>query len=132
MSFINIFYTDGNYYKKIQKQQWRGVAFFVVMNDPEKKYPIYAHEYFRYYFNNIFNHNVKINHELFRNRKQAEKIYKKIKEENIPGIWVLEAHHVIDESIYKLFNEKLIKEKSIELYEAKGTLYLNPNKSEEF
>ena len=53
MLFVNIFATNGNYYKTVTKEQWREAAKYVLVKDPEDRYPVFADGRIKYYFDEV-------------------------------------------------------------------------------
>jgi hypothetical protein len=130
MSLVNLFFTQGNYYKMVKKAQWREAAQFVIIRDPKKLYPVYAHRFFDYYFNKVLSQGRDL-HDLPRNRQQADQMYQSIKNGKILGLWILDAGSAfsdirLDKKFRAFFEERLIKKYSINFAHTRATLYVSP------
>lgn len=126
MFVINIFFTNGNFYKTLNKEQWREIAEFVITHDPDKEYPIHANRYFDYYFNRLFGHQVEIKPHI-NDPGQAQTIYDQIREDRLHGIWILEPHPYQDKNVYEFFEERLVKVFAFQGYLSRGGLFVSVN-----
>jgi len=130
MSLMNIFFTRGNYYQKIQKEQWRETTQYIIARDPHKFYPTYAYPAycsrgFYYYFDSIFGQKRDIQ-SLHSNGVPIEEIYQNIKSGKASGVWILEAHEFLNERLRFLFEERLIKKYLANFFGSRATLYVSP------
>jgi len=124
---INLFYTDGNYYQKIKKEQWREATQYILNTDPENKYMIFGHSHFLYYINTIFNLDIKIQPISFlRSDQDTQKLYLRIKKDRYPGLWVLEGLDFLEDEHHNILGKKLIRHRSMPLLETRATLYVTP------
>lgn len=128
MSLISLFYSN-NYYKATTKQQWREAARYAVQNDPNKKYLLCGHFFFKLYLNNIFHHDASLN-DTPKDTNCATELIEKIRKERIPGIWILEVDgfDFMPESVRELFNKNLRKSLFVHFLSVKVTLYISPDK----
>jgi len=129
-SLMNIFLIRGNYYQKIQKEQWRETAQYVIARDPHKFYPTYVYpaygsRSFSYYFNNAFGQKRDIQ-SLHSDGMPIEEIYQNIKSGKASGVWILEAHEFLNERLRFLFEERLIKKYLANFFGSRATLYVSP------
>ena len=122
MLLVNIFFTRGNYYKKLRKEQWREAAEFIVRHDPSGKYPVYGHGLFEYYFNGIFKRNRRMKPRI-ANLEEAKKACREIIDGAIPGFWLLEGHYFAAEGVYEFLERNLETTDWIELVGARAALY---------
>lgn len=130
MGLVNIFLTRGNYYKTVKKAQWREAAQFVIIRDPKKLYPVYAHRFFDYYFNKVLSHGRDLS-DLPRTTQQAEQVYQSVKNGKILGLWILDAGSAfsdirLDKEFRAFFEERLIKKYFINFVHTRATLYVGP------
>lgn len=124
---INLFYTNGNYYERIKKAQWREAALYAINTDPENKYPVFGHPHFGYYFNTIFQRDIKIQFDkLFSDPKGLQKITQQIKQGKFSGLWVLEGYNFLEDEQHKILKQKLIRHRSMPLLDTRATLYVDP------
>ncbi len=124
---INLFYTNGNYYEKIVKPQWREAALYVINTDPENKYLVFGTPLFSYYLNSIFDQNIKIQfNELFYDPKGVQKLSQQIKQGEFPGLWVLEGLNFLEKEQHKMLGKKLVRHRYITLERTSATLYVDP------
>lgn len=124
MFLINLFYTGGNYYSRVKKEQWRQTVEYIIKRDPGARYPVCGFECFGYYFNDIF-HSPRSILPRIQTLQQAQSCLEKVRKGEIPGFWVLEAHQYefADDSIHKFLDNNLDNLDSIRLKGAKATLY---------
>lgn len=95
MLVVNIFFTNGNYYKTITKEQWREAAKYVLVNDPEGKYPVFVDQRIGYYFYDVFESERTLwpPIQTLLNAKKASGF---ILEKKSRGFWVIELHRRMD------------------------------------
>jgi hypothetical protein len=124
--FLYLIKSDGNFYKTLNKEQWREMAEFVITHDPDKEYPIHANRYFDYYFNRFFGHQVELEPHV-KDPGQAQTIYDQIREGRLPGIWILEPHPYQDKNVYEFFEERLAKIFAFRGYLSRGGLFVSAN-----
>jgi uncharacterized membrane protein len=130
MGLINIFFTRGNYYKRLSKAQWREAAKFVVLQDPQMLYPVCAYPFFDYYLNHVLDQGRDL-WPLPVTMKQVEEVYQKIRDGKMHGFWILEVgrpstEYALDETRRKFFEKALIRKYQMLLFGARATLYLSP------
>jgi hypothetical protein len=123
MLLVNVFYTNGNYYKKITKQQWRDATRFVIKKDPDATYPIYAVPLYRYYFNQIYKLDRKINN-VPVNAQDVENICEKVAKNEIPGAWILEAHKINKPELHEICDSWLYRANRYSGHGVRASLYL--------
>jgi uncharacterized membrane protein len=95
MLVVNIFFTNGNYYKTITKEQWRESAKYVLVKDPDGKYPVFVDKRIKYYFYDVFKSERALQPkiETLMNAKRASEY---ISEEKLSGFWAIELHGRMD------------------------------------
>jgi 4-amino-4-deoxy-L-arabinose transferase-like glycosyltransferase len=105
MLLVNIFFTDGNYYRTVTKEQWREAAEYVLDKDPEAKYPVFVDGRIRYYFNDVFK-SERILWPRIQTSANAKRASEFISEEKIPGFWVIEAHQRMDKDAQQFLDSR--------------------------
>lgn len=105
MLFVNIFATNGNYYKTVTKEQWREAAKYVLVKDPEDRYPVFADGRIRYYFDEVFKHGRKLRPGI-ETIYHAERECEFISEKGFKGFWVIEAHRRMDKEAQQYLNAR--------------------------
>jgi uncharacterized membrane protein len=98
MLFVNIFFTNGNYYRTVTKEQWREAAKYVIVKDPEGKYPVFVDGRIRYYFYDVFKSGRQLWPQI-QTRSISESAIKFISEQRSNGFWVIETHQPMDEAV---------------------------------
>jgi len=89
MSCINLFFSRGNYYRVIKKQQWRETSGLLISNDFAQNSRIYGSTLFEAYIKGILKHEAKVQ-SLPKDVTAAREIIQKAKTENCQKIWMIE------------------------------------------
>jgi len=98
MLFVNIFFTDGNYYKTVTKEQWREAAKYVLVKDSEGKYPVFVDGRIGYYFSDVFKSERRLWPRI-QTQSIAERASEFVSEQKLYGFWVIEAHQRMDKKV---------------------------------
>ena len=130
MLIVNIFYTRGNYYRKVTKDQCREVVEYVNEQDPKHRYPLFGFKVFEYYFNNLFKQGVEVKYRV-KDINDARRCYEAAARGEYPGFWLLDTLVFADESVYEFLRARLKEAKTISLKGAKATLFLTGSPSSE-
>ena len=123
MLIFNLFYTRGNYYTRVRKEQWRQAAEFVIERDPGGRYPVSGSGYFKYYFNRVFK-SPRVFIDYIRTRGDAVSLRKQVQKEKISGFWILEGHASIPKGVRDFLDNHFQRAASVELKKTRATLYL--------
>ena len=95
MLAVNIFFTNGNYYKTTTKEQWRESAKYVLVKDPESKYPVFVDRRIRYYFYDVFKSETTLQPRILT-LIHAKRVSEFISANKLRGFWVIELHRHMD------------------------------------
>lgn len=120
---VNLFHTNGNYYKTVQKEQWREAALYVLQHDPEAKYPVCADKSINYYFHDVFKSGRKLRRRILV-LKAARHASRTVSEEKLPGFWLIEAHRFMDEKAFQYLESHFVVRDRVRLKGARVTLYV--------
>lgn len=123
MLLINIFLTNGNYYKMVTKEQWREAAKYVLVKDPEGKYPVFVEGKMRYYFCDVFKSGRRLWPEI-KTTYRAERASEFISEKKFEGFWVIEAHRRMDKEAQQYLTDQYSLKVRKSLKGARVTFYV--------
>jgi mannosyltransferase len=128
MSLVGIFLTNGSYYRMPSKQQVRQATQYVIGHDPQKKYPVYGHALFGYYFNTIYRYSARVNVDLAVQPAQVEQLERQVKTGRIPGFWLLERSFAdrMDSAAFLHLQRHLFPAASQDFLKVRATLFVGP------
>lgn len=124
MLAVNIFFfSPGNYYRQVTKEQWREAAQFIVERDPSGSYPVYAPPYTEYYFKDIFRRDVKLRPPI-ATVDDAAKCSDDLSSGRIAGFWHYEAHIFSGTDVQQYLDSHFHKAEERLWLGTRATLYL--------
>jgi uncharacterized membrane protein len=117
------FYSPGNYYRRVTKEQWREAALYIIQEDRKARYPVYASPLSEYYFKCLYRYPGVLKPPI-ETMTDADNVCQEVISRQIPGFWLYEAHNFTGNDIRKSLDEKLQKARFFTLTGASVTLYL--------
>ncbi len=117
------FFSPGNYYRQVTKEQWREAARFIIGQDPVGRYPVYAPPYSEYYFKEIFRTCIQIRPPI-ATLEDAKKCWEEVSTGRIAGFWHFEAHLFSGDEVHGFLDSHFYKAEERWWLGTRVTLYL--------